>query len=57
MELNYYEIQVYNEITNDFDIFIVMAISKVNARLEYYDCFMESYHNVCYMSIKKLEDI
>lgn len=56
MELNYYEIQVYNERTNDFDIFIVLSVDKVHAKLEYYDSFMEAHHNLYYMRIKKLED-
>lgn len=57
MELNYYEIQVLNDLTKDFDIFIVLSVDEVNAKLEYYDCFMESHHNLYYMRIKKLEEL
>lgn len=57
MELNYYEIQVYNERTNDFDIFIVMASDMTGARIEFYKCFMETHHNLYYMRINKLEEL
>lgn len=57
MELNYYEIQVLNELTKYFDIFIVLSFDEVLAKLEYENCFMEPHHNLYYMRIKKLEEI
>lgn len=57
MELNYYEIQVYNERTNDFDIFIVIASDMTGARIEFYKCFRETTHDLYNMITKKLEEI
>lgn len=57
MELTYYEIQVYNENTRDFDIFIVMAADMTSARIEFYKCFRETSHDLYNMTTKKLEGI
>lgn len=57
MELNYYDIQVYNERTNDFDIFIVMASDMTGARIEFYKCFRETTHDLYNMITKKLEEL
>lgn len=57
MELNYYEIQLYNERKNDFDVYIVMALDRNDARLKFEKEFAEEYHALYYMRIKKLEEI
>lgn len=57
MELNYYEIQVYNERTNDFDVYIVMALDRNDARLKFEKEFEEDNHALYYMRIKKLEEL
>ena len=57
MELNYYEIQVLNVETKDFDVYIVMALDRNDARLKFEKEFTEEYHALYYMRIKKLEGI
>lgn len=57
MELNYYEIQVLNFETKDFDVYIVMALDRNDARLKFEKEFAEEYHALYYMRIKKLEGI
>lgn len=57
MELNYYEIQVYNERTNDFDVYIVMALDRNDARLKFEKEFEEDNHALYYMRINKLEEL
>uniref|UniRef100_A0AAU7L245 Phage protein n=1 Tax=Enterococcus phage vB_EFS_EFP6 TaxID=3158834 RepID=A0AAU7L245_9CAUD len=57
MELNYYEIQVLNAETKDFDVYIVMALDRNDARLKFEKEFAEEYHALYYMRIKKLEGI
>lgn len=57
MELNYYEIQVYNTKKGDFDIFIVIAEGMVGARIEFYRCFKEESHDLYNMIVKELEEL
>ncbi|ALO80854.1 hypothetical protein [Enterococcus phage vB_EfaP_IME195] len=57
MELTYYEIQVLNVDTKDFDVYIVMALDRNDARLKFEKEFEEDNHALYYMRINKLEEL
>ncbi|QBZ69035.1 hypothetical protein H3T67_gp14 [Enterococcus phage vB_EfaP_Ef7.2] len=57
MELNYYEIHILNVDKKDFDVYIVMALDRNDARLQFEKEFKEDNHALYYMRIKKLEGI